>query len=101
MEKRTHNRVVIGLLFLGCLLVLLLVFRNINKPRERFLDNTNMGVRGDFMQPGGMRNKCYDCEDVGDDGYKSKCFDCVTPVDTYSLRHLQDTPATVPKMGYI
>jgi hypothetical protein len=68
--------------------------------------NTNTTMRQDvFLSPGGNRNKCYDCEDVGDAyGYKSKCFDCVhhvTSQTTQSIQHVQDTPSTLPKMGYV
>lgn len=52
-----------------------------------------------FVTEGFVNNKCYDCERYGDIGYKSKCFDCTVHPHTQSIRHLEATPPTQPKLG--
>lgn len=104
LQKTTSNRPVIGFLFLGCVGVLLVVALFHWKNRSALRVEHKVQDRDDrqeFLQIGGIRNKCYDCEGAGDEGYKSKCFDCAVPTETHSLRHVQETPTTVPKMGYM
>lgn len=95
----------------GILLVVslaLLALRQRSKMKMGVKYNVQQSAPTDFLQVGGVRNKCYDCEERGDVyGYKSKCFDCVqatpsaSPTDTASINYLQETPGLMPKLGYV
>lgn len=98
LQKTTSNRPVIGFLFWGCVMSLVVILLSTLRVAHTGQERND---RHEFLQVGGARNKCYDCEEAGDDGYKSKCFDCTIPTDTHSLRRVQETPSTMPKMGYM
>lgn len=90
----------VGIVVLGCVIVLW-IWR-----RERTIQTPNHVVYEyplDFLQTGGTRNKCYDCEESGATrGYQSKCYDCThVTQNTKSIQYLQETPGSVPKLGYV
>ena len=102
MLFNAKNQWTVGLLFLGSVLALMLVIYGMTRRRPPKMAGVRGAAKQEFMEVGGVRNKCYDCEEAGEDGYKNKCFDCVMPVNmSYSIQHLQNTPSTLPKMGYI
>lgn len=93
----------VAIIVLGCIMVLLIWSQ---RRRERIIQTPNHMVHEyplDFLQSGGTRNKCYDCEESGvTRGYQSKCYDCIhVTKDTKSIQYLQETPGSVPKLGYV
>lgn len=94
----------VAIIVLGCIVVLWIWSQ---RRREITIQTPNHMVDEyplDFLQSGGTRNKCYDCEESGViRGYQSKCYDCSTHVtqNTRSIQYLQETPGSVPKLGYV